>query len=384
MTTPPTAGPARATPGGPAAAYPAMRERVPELAVGLDAWTRRMMRWHFSPETGSPFWVSRRDSLGFDPVKDVQGYADLELFGLFDKAPLRAARARDLRPRGYRDRPFRIFETGGTTGAPCRIVNVTRLAYDVEIYRTVLEARGLSGGDVLAMTPMGPHAYGHFVEALADSWHGAVHAIDFDPRWVKTALRSGGDADTYTGHLVAQTLPLLSAERPAFLFTTPRLLVELAMRLPEPLHTYGVRAVCTGGTSCTPAEAQFLREEHLAGVAWLDTYGNTLAGHALQADAVPDGPALPPGATHSYHLPPPFAVLTVVDPHDPWREVAVGERGRVRVTTLLEDLFIPHLLERDSAVRTGPHPWFPWDGVAAVRPLEEDGDGAEEAVEGVY
>jgi phenylacetate-coenzyme A ligase PaaK-like adenylate-forming protein len=366
---------------GASNAYAAMRERVPELTVGLDAWTRRMMRWHFSPETGSPFWLTRRGSLGFDPLKDVDGFAALQLFGLFDKAELRAAHARELLPRGYHDRPFRIFETGGTTGTPCRIVNVTRLAYDVEIYRTMLEARGVAGGDILAMTPMGPHAYGHFVEALADSWHGAVHAIDFDPRWVKAALRAGAEADTYTEHLIAQTLPLLTGERPELLFTTSRLLVELAMRLPRPLHTYGVRAVCTGGTSCTPAEAQFLREEHLVDVQWIDTYGNTLVGHALQGDAVPGTTELPEGITHTYHLPPPFAVMTVVDPHDPWRELAVGERGRVRVTTLLEDLFIPNLLERDSAVRTGPHPWFPWDGVAAVRPFEQN---AEDTVEGVY
>ncbi|GGV59000.1 hypothetical protein GCM10010294_06640 [Streptomyces griseoloalbus] len=381
-----------------ATAYAVMRERVPELTVDLDAWTRRMMRWHFSPETGSPFWVSRRDALGFDPLRDVDGFAALRLFGLFDKTGLRTARARDLIPRGYRDRPFRVFETGGTTGTPCRIVNVTRLAHDVEMYRTMLEARGVRGGDVLAMTPMGPHAYGHFVEGLADSWRGAVHCIDFDPRWVKTALRAGGEAGEYTEHLIAQTLPLLSAERPELLFTTSRLLVELAMRLPRPLHTYGVRAVCTGGTSCTPAEAAFLREEHLTGVQWIDTYGNTLVGHALQADLGP-GTTVPgvtaPGqdtsadagygekVTHTYHVPPPFAVLTVVDPQDPWRQVAVGERGRVRATTLLQDLFIPNLLERDSAVRTGPHPWFPWDGVAAVRPY--DGDAAEEeATEGVY
>ncbi|MEU7577096.1 hypothetical protein AB0B50_05760 [Streptomyces sp. NPDC041068] len=364
-----------------------LRARVPELGVDLDTWTRRMMRWHFEPETGSPFWVARREKLGFDPVKDIGGFADLARFGLFDKAELRAANARDLRPRGYRDRPFRVFETGGTTGAPCRIVNVTRLAYDVEIYRTMLEARGVAGGDVLAMTPSGPHAYGHFVEGLADSWRGAVHAIDFDPRWVKAALRSGGEADAYTAHLVDQTLVLLAAERPSLLFTTPRLLLELAMRLPRPLHTYGIRAVCTGGTSCTAAEAEFLREEHLRGVQWIDTYGNTLVGHALQADAsagtVAGAPELPDGTGHSYHLPPPFAVLTVVDPADPWREVAVGQRGRVRATTLLEDLFLPNLLERDSAIRTGPHPWFPWDGVAAVRPFRDAAD-AQEAVEGVY
>ncbi|WP_370421358.1 hypothetical protein AB8O64_24275 [Streptomyces sp. QH1-20] len=78
--------------------------------------------------------------------------------------------------------------------------------------------------------------------------------------------------------------------------------------------------------------------------------------------------------------------MAVVDPDDPWREVAVGERGRVRVTTLLEDLFLPNLLERDSAVRTGPHPWFPWDGVTAVRPWTPGagGEDMEGAVEGVY
>lgn len=362
-------------PAGDTAVYETLLQRVPELAVDLDEWTRRMMRWHFSQETGSPFWTSRRDALGFDPLRDIAGYPDLDMFGLFDKAELRRASARDLLPRGYADRPFRVFETGGTTGTPCRIVNVTRLDHDVTIYRTLLEARGLPCGDILAMTPSGPHAYGHFVEGLADSWQGAVHTIDFDPRWVKRTLRDGADPLGYTEHLIDQTLALLAAERPALLFTTSRLLVELAMRLPEPLHTYGIRAVCTGGTSCTPAEAEFLRAEHLSGVAWLDTYGNTLVGHALQADAV-DG-----GSVHSYHLPRPFAMLKVVDPDDPWREVAVGERGRVRTTTLLEDLFLPNLLERDSAVRTGPHPWFPWDGVTTVQPLHDD---SEEATEGVY
>src|SRR5690606_8335646 len=116
---------------------------------------------------------------------------------------------------------------------------------------------------------------------------------------------------------------------------------------------------------CTSEESRYLREEYLHGVQWIDTYGNTLMGHALQGDS-PD-PDLP----HSYHLPPPFATMHVVTPADPWREVRHGERGRIRVTTLLEDLFLPNLLERDSAVRTGPHPWFPWDGVSEVAPYRE-------------
>ena len=41
--------------------------------------------------------------------------------------------------------------------------------------------------------------------------------------------------------------------------------------------------------------------------------------------------------------------------------------------TLLEDLFLPNLLERDSAVRVGPHPWFPWEGVSDVQPFMKYG-----------
>jgi acyl-coenzyme A synthetase/AMP-(fatty) acid ligase len=354
-----------------------MRERVPEMRESLDAWTVRMMHWHFSEATGSPFWLARRADLPFDPLRDITDYASLRAFGLFDTAELRTARVRDLLPRGFAGRPFRVVETGGSSGAPCRVVDVVRATLDVEMYRVMLEARGLLGGDVLAMTPSGPHAYGHFVKRLADSWAGAAFAIDFDPRWVKARLRAGADADDYVDHLVAQTRAVLEAEEPALLFTTSQLLLALAPALPEPLAHYGVRAVCTGGTMCSAEEARYLRREYLAGVAWIDTYGNTLMGHALQGDPAEDG------APHTYHLPPPFAAIDVVDPADPWRPVPRGERGRVRVTTLLEDLFLPNLLERDTAVREGPHPWFPWEGVSRIGHYADD-DAGTETTQGVY
>jgi len=349
-----------------------MRERVPQLRYGRDEWTRRMMRWHFSSQTGSPFWLRRAADLPFDPIRDVTSYQDLALFGAFDVEWLRAAAARDLLPRGFAGRPFRVVETGGTTGAPCRVVDVTRADHDVQQYRVMLEVRGLDGGDVLAMTPSGPHAYGYFVGKLAASWAGAAYFVDFDPRWVKSLLRRGEDAEGYVAHLVEQTAALLAAERPSLLFTTSRLLLTLATELPKPLDEYGVRAVCTGGTSCSAEEARYLRAEHLRGVQWIDTYGSTLMGHALQAD----------GPVPSYHLPPPFGFAEPVDPADPDRLVGIGGRGRVRVTALLEDLFIPNLLERDSAVRTGPHPWLPWDGLRDVLPYT--GEDAQESTEGVY
>ncbi|MDG6102979.1 hypothetical protein Daura_15855 [Dactylosporangium aurantiacum] len=361
---------------GPEQQWSLMRERLPLLRVEPDEWVRRMMRWHFSPETGSPFWLRRRERLDFDPLRDVTGVADLHLFGLFDKADLRDAAVRDLLPRGFRDREFRIVETGGTTGKPIRVIDVTRAINDVAIYRAMLEARGVAGGDAVAMAPSGPHAYGHFVSRLLNSWSGATFFIDFDPRWVKHLIRTGGDAGDYVAHLCAQTESLLEDERPSLLFTTSKLLLQLVATLPRPLAGYGVRAVCTGGTSCSPEEARYLREEHLGEVQWIDNYGSTLMGHALP------GEPLRPGGSTTYHLPPPLSFIRVVDPAAPHREVAVGERGRILVNTLLEDLFIPNLLERDSAEATAPHPWFPWPGVRHVRPYEAP--DAEAVTEGVY
>ncbi|MEY9932643.1 phenylacetate-coenzyme A ligase PaaK-like adenylate-forming protein [Catenulispora sp. GP43] len=353
-----------------------LRRAVPELAVDLDEWTRRMMRWHFSEDTGAPLWLDRRDQLGFDPLSDVTCFEDLRRFGVFDKGRLRGAAVRDLLPRGYAGRPFRVFETGGSSGRPCRIVSVTHTADDVRAYAAMLRVRGVAGHDIIAMTPSGPHDYGHFVQALGDSWHGAVCAVDFDPRWVKEELRDGADPDGYVAHLVAQTEQLLRRREAGLLFATTKLLLALAARLEHPLADYGVRAACTGGTSGTLEEERFLREEFLGGVQWIDTYGNTLVGHALQADPGPDG------RPRGYHLPPPLGVIRVADPDDWTSDVAYGGRGRVVTTTLLRDLFIPNLIERDSAVRMPPHPWFPWDGVSQVAPFGR-GDVAE-AVEGVY
>lgn len=44
------------------------------------AYLRAVVRWHFSPETGSWYWLQRAQSLDFDPLTDVQSLADLALF----------------------------------------------------------------------------------------------------------------------------------------------------------------------------------------------------------------------------------------------------------------------------------------------------------------
>jgi phenylacetate-coenzyme A ligase PaaK-like adenylate-forming protein len=354
-----------------------MRRRVPETAVGADDWLALMMRWHFEEKTGAPYWVGLRRKLAFDPVSDVRKIGDLAMFGLFDKSVLRQMNVSDLVPRGLSHMPRRVFETGGTSGSPCRIVDVTTGQYNVALYRIILEARDLAGGNVIAMTPSGPHAYGTFVDRLADTWNGNVCHIDFDPRWIKHLIRTGQSPDAYIAHLAQQTIVLLESQRPALLFTTSKLLIALVLSLPRPLASYGVRAVCTGGTSCSREEERYLRENFLEELYWIDTYGNTLMGHALQGDGGRGS------AERAYYLPPPQAFITLTDAQDWRRSVGVGRRGRVLLQTLHRDLFLPNLLERDTAIPVGPHPWFPFAGVAEIAPYVDE-TAAVDHVEGVY
>ena len=61
--------------------------------------------------------------------------------------------------------------------------------------------------------------------------------------------------------------------------------------------------------------------------------------------------------------------------------VGYGQTGRVKLTTLTKEFFVPGFLERDEALRTPPVPAYPCDGVADVRQFKKL---HVNVVEGVY
>jgi len=175
--------------------------------------------------------------------------------------------------------------------------------------------------------------------------------------------------------LVEQAVQILKHRDVQALFTTPRLLEELSEHISIP--DAGIKGVFCGGTTMTPQTTKFLVEEVLEGrVEFVPTYGNTLMGLAAhKPDMRADGYSI------TYHAPQPRAVLRVVDPEHTDRLVDYDTFGRVELTTLTHEFFMPRFLERDEAVRRRPSAGHPWDGVGEVRPY-----GAEAAtiVEGVY
>ena len=71
----------------------------------------------------------------------------------------------------------------------------------------------------------------------------------------------------------------------------------------------------------------------------------------------------------------------MVDPKDATKGVEYGEYGRVELTTMTKEFFVPRFLERDEAIRRPECDEFPWDGVGYVRPFQS---GTKAVIEGVY
>ena len=45
-----------------------------------EAYLRTAIAWHFGARTGSPFWLRAAQALDFDPLTEVQTFADLRRF----------------------------------------------------------------------------------------------------------------------------------------------------------------------------------------------------------------------------------------------------------------------------------------------------------------
>jgi len=349
-----------------------------EARERLDAWTREIVAWHFDPATGSPFWLERVKGLGFDPRREVKGYADLSKFGFFEDEWLRGGPVRRWVPKGQAGKAVSVFETGGSTGVPKSRANIDDFKLDYEAFSaTIPDEFFPKGSDWLMVGPSGPRRLRLAIEHLAQHRGGICFMVDLDPRWVIKLIKKGqhDQAEAYKQHVIDQALTVLRAhDNIRCLFTTPKLLEALAEKVS--IKKAGITGVFCGGTEMTPQFHRFATEELLEGAYFAPTYGNTLMGLATHRPRK-DGDTW----DVIYYPPSPRAMIEVVDPDQPDRLVEYGQSGRVRLTTLTRDFFMPRFLERDEAEREPPCELYPWDGVRNVRPFSRF---QSTVVEGVY
>ncbi|GIH67992.1 AMP-binding protein [Sphaerimonospora thailandensis] len=351
-------------------------------AIDPEEFLRATMHWHFSPETGSAFWLERAGSLGFDPRTDVRTFDDLTLFPNFADE-LRQVRIEDVIPRGYGPCPdvVGVYESGGTTGEPKRVV-LLRDWLDRLLHwsSAQLDAHGFPR-DVnwLVVVPTGPHMVGDVIKAQAVSRGGLPFTVDLDPRWVKRLIADGkaAEAGMYADHIIEQVAYLLESQDIGVLMCTPPVLERIAARDDlARLVNKKVRAINWVGTQMD-ADTRFLyRSEIFPNAVLYSGYGSTMIlGNASErVGLTDDDPCV-------YDPFSPYMSLSVVDP-ETGKPVPYGERGQVVMHHVSKAMFLPNNLERDLATRVEPPAGQVGDSVADIAPVAEF--KSEKVIEGVY
>ena len=192
--------------------------------------------------------------------------------------------------------------------------------------------------------------------------------------------------EAYKKHCIDQAVTILTAGHDIkCVFATPKLLDALALELEErgtSLREIGITGIFSGGTEFTPQWTRYCVEElfggppEVSGIYMTPTYGNTLMGLACSKPVTATD-----GYKISYYAPQPRAITEVVDFDDAQQLAGYDQTGRVKLTTLTKEFFIPGFLERDEGERERPCEQYPWDGVSGVRPFH--GTAAQTTV-GVY
>ena len=353
---------------------------VPRDAPPADpeAYLRAAIAWHFGADTGSPFWLRAAKTLDFDPLTDVQCFADLRRFpNLVDE--LRSVPVEDLIPRGYGSPPPipRIFESGGTTGAPKRTAQMPDWLEQVARWQVEDFTAGgyVPGRGLLCLMPSGPHGVGHFDRVVAERLGSIFHPIDLDPRWVKkiAARNATAEVTAYVDHILEQAYHILQTQDVANLHTTPPLLEAIAHDNDLIcLVNNKIRYLLLSGAHLDMDTLDLLR----------DIFPNTAVAMAFGSTMILSQAATRiDGDSFVFDPRTPYVVFWVIDP-ETGAEVPFGERGQVVMNHISKGMFVPNNLERDTAIRMPGPDGQVGDSVSDVAPVSVF--GGEAVIEGVY
>jgi len=347
-----------------------------------DEFIRAAMDWHFSPETGSPFWLERAASLEFDPLTDVKSFDDLALFPNVANE-LRDVRAEHLIPKGYGPRPdvVGVYESGGTTGAPKRVVLLRDWCdHAVAAYVAYMDAQGVPPNrNWLALAPNGPHMAGELMARQAAAVGGLRFAIDIDPRWVKKLIAQSRseEVSAYVEHILDQAALVLETQDIGVLLPTPPLLELLARRddLVD-LVRRKVDVILWGGAHMDADTRHIFRTEVFPEAKLYGSYASTMA-----LGGAPERPGLTDDDPCIFDPSSPYVTFSVIDP-ETGGAVGYGERGQIVVNHVSKSFLLPNCLERDIATRIGGRFGQIGDSVADVAPVQQFEGG--DVIEGVY
>lgn len=329
---------------------------------------QELMELHFDSKWGAPFWVEQRSMLGFDPF-EIRSVTDLRRFPPFPRSALVALPVQTLIPRRFHRQlsGFISCETGGTTGPAARTAfrkDEFHAAFIAPFLAAAEYSRFPRDAHWLYVGPSGPHPIGKAARLCASAI-GSIDpfSVDFDPRWFRKL--QGFARERYLEHVIEQALAILHTQDVGILFTTPPVIEQLADRLTVHARER-IQGIHTGGIAPPPDFWKRLGEWFPA-AAIMSGYGNSLAGMCPQLQ---HKPCMPP----SYF---PHGNRLIYE--------FLPEAGKSHNTLCFHRLddscFLPHVLERDTAIAIDPPPeaaalGFTRVGIQDPRPVQlEQGGG---------
>lgn len=316
---------------------------------------RRVLRVHFDPCGGSSYWLDRQRELGFDVVEEIREPADLRRLGVMQPSDLADRPLLDFVPRRLHAtrHEWVVAQTGGTTGKPVW----TAYRWDefadafVRPFEVAAEHVGFPHGENwLYVGPSGPHVIGRAAAQLARCLGSPEpFTVDFDPRWAKKLPDGSFAQRRYLEHVIEQALDVMASQHVGVLFTTPKVLGQLARRM-SPEHRKRIRGVHYGGMALGADELAEFQQRWFPKAVHLSGYGNTLFGCCLELNVSPGRPLdyFPFGSR---------LLLGVLDGDvgvDAARIAAPGHRGRLAFTRLDETVLLVNVVERDEAESLAP------------------------------
>lgn len=332
---------------------------------GVEAQLRDVLKTHFDPEQGAPYWLARAGELGFDPRAEVKCVADLHRLGTMDPKDIANRSLEEFLPRPLLDRRSELIigQTGGTLGQPAwtAYLETEFQAAFVDPFLVAAKHIGFpANGTWLYAGPSGPHIIARAADAIACA-SGAMppFSVDFDPRWAGKLTAGSFSAERYVRHIVDQALAILEKQSVTVLFSTPVVVRALAGAM-RPQQRDEILGVHYGGMAITASEMKELQTETFPNAVHLSGYGNTLFGCCLEL-SVADGRAL------TYFPHGDRILLGVLDESDERKALPVynqsGLQGRLVFSRLDQTLLLLNVVERDVVTLRDP----PADAPAGFR-----------------
>ena len=207
-------------------------QRIQEAKAQLDEHVREIVQWHFSPETGCPFWLGWAQEAGWNPAEEITCFDDIiAKFPHFEDEWLRDLQPEVWVPNEFKGQPFNIFETGGTTGMPKQRIGWNDYKVDYSEFSDSLNDEEFPRNHYWLMVgPTGPRRLRLSIEHLANVRGCSCYFVDLDPRWVKRLIseKQFDQAKAYMAHVVEQATTIMKNRSVSALFTTPKLLESIA------------------------------------------------------------------------------------------------------------------------------------------------------------